>query len=57
MVHLSTANITGDGAGKYYGVAEKAESLIVAGEDTPVLASDLRGDKVSTTTHPIKSKQ
>ena len=54
-VNLSTANITGDGAGKYYGVAEKAESLIVAGEDTPVLASDfLRGDKVSTTTHQLK---
>ena len=39
-INLSTADITGDGVGKYYGIAEKAESLIVAGETEPVLAAD-----------------
>jgi len=53
--NLSNADITGAGAGKYYGVAEKAENLIVTGETAPVSASNfLRGDKVSTTTHQLK---
>jgi len=53
--NLSSADITGAGAGKYYGVAEKAESLIVAGETDPVAAADfLRGDKVSTTEHQLR---
>jgi len=52
---LSSADITGAGAGKFYGVAEKAEALIVPGRTEPVPASDfLRGDVVSTTTHQLK---
>ena len=54
-INLSSADITGAGVGKYYGIAEKAESLIVAGETEPVLAADfLRGDKISTTTFQLK---
>ena len=31
-INLSPADTPGAGVGKYYGIAEKAESLIVAGE-------------------------
>ena len=53
--NLSTADITGDGAGKYYGTAEKAENLIVGG--TAVAASSfLRNDVLSTSLFPLKIK-
>lgn len=46
--NLSSIDVTGNGVGKYFGIAEKAESLIVAGEATPVSAENfLRGDKES----------
>lgn len=51
-VNLSSRNITGDGVPKFYGTAEKAESLIV--NNTPVLAGNfLRGDTTSTTLFPL----
>ena len=53
--NLSTADITGDGAGKYYGVAEKAESLIVANTIVPA-SSFLRNDVISTSLFPLKVK-
>ena len=53
--NLSSADITGDGSGKYYGTAEKAENLIVSG--TAVSASSfLRNDVLSTSLFPIKVK-
>jgi microcystin-dependent protein len=46
--NMSSSNITGAGVPKYYGIAEKAESLIIPGETDPVPASAfLRGDKLS----------
>jgi microcystin-dependent protein len=51
-VNLSTANISGDGAPKFYGTAEKAEGLIVAG-NTVAAGNFLRGDTASTTAFPI----
>jgi microcystin-dependent protein/cytoskeletal protein CcmA (bactofilin family) len=46
--NMSSADITGAGVAKYYGIAEKAESLIIAGEANPVSAENfLRGDKES----------
>ena len=53
--NLSTADITGDGAGKYYGTAEKAENLIVLGENVPA-SSFLRNDVLSTSLFPLKIK-
>ena len=54
-LNLSSADITGDGAGKFYGVSEKAENLIIPGESSPVAASNfLRGDKTSTTLHQLR---
>ena len=53
--NLSTANITGDGTGKYYGTAEKAENLLVLGESVPA-SSFLRNDVTSTSLFPLKIK-
>ncbi|MAV94125.1 MAG: hypothetical protein CMA31_00385 [Euryarchaeota archaeon] len=53
--NLSTTDITGKGAGKYYGTAEKAEALIVSGNAVPA-ASFLRNDILSTSLFPIKVK-
>ena len=51
-INLSTRDIQGEGVGKFYGTAEKAESLIVAGQN--VLAGNfLRGDVTSTTQFPL----
>ncbi len=52
-VNLSTADITGDGAPRFYGPAEQAENLVVAGTKVPA-ANFLRGDVVSTTTNQLK---
>jgi len=51
-INLSSNNITGTGFVKYYGTAEKAESLIVAG-NTIAAGNFLRGDVTSTTSFPI----
>ena len=52
-INLSTADITGDGAARFYGPAEQAESLVVAGQK--VLARNfLRGDVASTTTEQLR---
>jgi len=53
--NLSTTNITGDGSGKYYGTAEKAENLIVAGA-VVTASSFLRNDVLSTSLFPLKIK-
>ena len=53
--NLSTADITGDGAGKYYGVAEKAENLIVGSQTVPA-SSFLRNDVTSTSLFALKVK-
>ena len=53
--NLSTADITGDGAGKYYGVAEKAENLIVGSTTVPA-SSFLRNDVTSTSLYALKIK-
>lgn len=47
-INLSANDISGDGAPKFYGTAEKAEGLIVAG-NTVAAGNFLRGDVVSTT--------
>tara|TARA_B100000900_G_scaffold378486_1_gene362688 strand:- start:1850 stop:3874 length:2025 start_codon:yes stop_codon:yes gene_type:complete len=52
-INLSTADITGDGAARFYGPAEQAENLVVAGAKVPA-ANFLRGDVVSTTTKQLK---
>ena len=52
-VNLSTADITGDGAPRFYGPAEQAENLVVAGAKVPA-SNFLRGDVVSTTTNQLK---
>ncbi len=52
-VNLSTADITGDGAPRFYGPAEQAENLVVAGSKVPA-SNFLRGDVVSTTTKQLK---
>jgi len=50
--NLSTRDIAGDGAGKYYGTAEKAEALVVSNE-TVAAGNFLRGDVTSTSLFPI----
>lgn len=51
-ITLSTRDITGDGAAKFYGTAEKAESLIV--NNVSVSAGNfLRSDVVSTTLNQL----
>ena len=52
-VNLSTADITGDGSPRFYGPAEQAENLVVAGAKVPA-SNFLRGDVVSTTTSQLK---
>tara|TARA_B100001996_G_scaffold58431_1_gene41512 strand:- start:4506 stop:6533 length:2028 start_codon:yes stop_codon:yes gene_type:complete len=53
--NLSSADITGAGAGKYYGTAEKAEALVVGG--TSVAASNfMRNDANSQSLYPITVK-
>jgi len=52
-INLSTADITGAGAARFYGPAEQAENLVVAGEKIAA-ANFLRGDVVSTTTNQLK---
>jgi len=51
-INLSTRNISGDGEPKYYGTAQKAESLIVAGE-TVDAGQFVRKDVTGTTLFPI----
>lgn len=52
--NMSSADITGSGISKYYGVAEKAEALIIPGETEPVPASNfLRGDKPSVSSQAL----
>jgi len=51
-INLSANNISGDGAPKFYGTAEKAEGLIVSG-NTVAAGNFLRGDVASTTAFPI----
>ena len=51
-VNLSSRDINGDGIAKYRGTAEKAESLIVAGQDVAA-GNFLRGDTTSTSTFPL----
>ena len=52
--NMSTANITGAGIPKYYGVSEKAENLIIPGEVEPVPAANfLRGDKASVSNQQL----
>lgn len=50
--NLSSRDITGAGVAKYRGTAEKAESLIVAG-NTIAAGNFLRGDVTSTSTFPL----
>jgi len=52
-INLSTADITGSGAARFYGPAEQAENLVVGGEKIAA-ANFLRGDVVSTTTKQLK---
>jgi len=52
--NMSSADITGSGTSKYYGVAEKAEALIIPGETEPVAASNfLRGDRASVSNQSL----
>lgn len=51
-INLSSKNITGDNYLKYYGIAEKAESLIV-GQQSVLASNFLRGDSKSTSYFPI----
>ena len=51
-INLSSKDITGDGVLKYRGIAEKAESLVISGQDI-LAANFLRGDITSTTLFPI----
>ena len=51
-LNLSSLNIGGDGIGKYYGTAEKAEFLVVSGEKVDA-SKFLRSDKTSTSNEQI----
>tara|TARA_B100000683_G_scaffold96861_2_gene95631 strand:- start:9280 stop:11313 length:2034 start_codon:yes stop_codon:yes gene_type:complete len=53
--NLSTADITGAGAGKYYGVAEKAEALVIGNETIPA-SNFIRNDALSQSLFPITVK-
>ena len=53
--NLSSADITGAGAGKYYGTAEKAEALVVGGE-TITAQNFMRNDATSQSLFPITVK-
>ena len=53
-LNLSSANIAGQGIGKFYGTSEKAENLVVSANELPVAASKfLRSDKTSTTNEQL----
>ena len=54
-INLSTRNITGDGASKLFGPAEKAENLIVGSETVPA-ANFLRTDKANIANFSLKIK-
>ena len=51
-INLSSRNISGDGAPKFYGTAEKAENLIVSNVSVPA-EQFLRKDVTGTTLFPI----
>lgn len=51
-INLSSKDISGDGVAKFYGTAEKAESLIV-GNESVAAAQFLRKDVTGTTLYPI----
>jgi len=51
-VNLSSKDIAGDGVGKYYGTAEKAEALVV-NNNTVLAGNFLRSDITSTTLYPL----
>jgi len=53
--NLSTADITGAGAGKYYGTAEKAEALVINNESIPA-QNFMRNDSTSQSLFPITVK-
>ena len=53
--NLSSADITGAGVGKYYGVSEKAENLIV-GSTTVAASNFLRGDVASISNASLQIK-
>lgn len=56
-LNLSNEALVGLETLKYYGTAEKAESLVIPGEPEPVAASNfLRGNASSTTNFDIKVK-
>jgi len=50
--NLSANNISGSGVSKYYGIAEKAENLII-NNNTVAAGNFLRGDTTSNTSYPI----
>jgi microcystin-dependent protein len=51
-LNLSSANISGQGVGKYFGTSEKAENLIVAGASI-ASSNFLRSDVTSTTNEQL----
>lgn len=53
--NLSSADITGAGAGKYYGTAEKAEALVINNESIPA-TNFMRNDSNSQSLYPITVK-
>ena len=53
--NLSTADIQASGAGKYYGVAEKAEALVIGNETIPA-TNFIRNDALSQSLYPITVK-
>ena len=53
--NLSSADITGAGAGKYYGTAEKAEALVIGGSLVPA-TNFMRNDSTSQSLFPITVK-
>jgi microcystin-dependent protein/cytoskeletal protein CcmA (bactofilin family) len=53
--NLSSADITGAGAGKYYGTAEKAEALVINNESIPA-TNFMRNDSTSQSLYPITVK-
>lgn len=54
-INLSTSDIKGSGVSKFYGTAEKAESLLV-GNNTVAASNFLRSDETSTTNFPLRVK-
>ena len=54
-VNIATTALVGSQNLKYYGIAEKAENLIVSGDVIPA-SNFLRGDAASTTNYQLKVK-